>query len=322
MEILDLRLLPPGDLKPLLEEENHLWQQKLQWDFSPTVVWMLRMMEMKALSGYVAVERGHARGYSYFFVSDQYDGRFKGLVGGVFVSGQSSNGDTGDRLILHTLETLQAMPGVQRIEAQMLLSTSEQIRQRFRLHDFRNYRRKFLCFQLNQESVALPELPPATAIVSWESHRFAEAAALINRAYHGHVDSEINDQYRSLPGISRFLENIVQHSGCGVFQPEYSFFAISDQQNAPCAMILTSKVHDRVAHITQLCVEPSFHGKGIGSYLLVLVLQKLRQEEFSAVTLTVTATNNHALNLYKKFQFKNLTDFDAFVWEAGASGSQ
>ena len=322
MEILDLRLFPLGDLKPLLEEENRLWQQKLQWDFSPTVVWMLRMLEMKALAGYVAVERGQAKGYAYFFVSDQVDGRFKGLVGGVFVSRKSNNGDTGDRLILHALETIQAMPGVERIEAQIILSTSEQIRQRFRLHGFRNYRRKFICFQSKQSPVKLPELPPALAVSPWDSGRFAEAATLINLAYHGHVDSEINDQYRTFPGVSRFLANIVQNKGCGIFQPEYSFFAISDRHSIPCAMILTSKVHDRVAHITQLCVDPSFHGQGIGSHLLALVLRKLRLAKYSAVTLTVTATNNHALNLYEKFHFANMTDFDAFVWEVGASGSQ
>ena len=45
-----------------------------------------------------------------------------------------------------------------------------------------------------------------------------EAAHVISAAYRGHVDSEINDQYRSIPGARRFVTNIVRFPGCGISQ--------------------------------------------------------------------------------------------------------
>ena len=46
---------------------------------------------------------------------------------------------------------------------------------------------------------------------------YQPAAAVIAAAYRGHIDSDINDQYRSLNGSLRFLNNIVRFPGCGVF---------------------------------------------------------------------------------------------------------
>ena len=39
----------------------------------------------------------------------------------------------------------------------------------------------------------------------WTERRQDEAAQLIASAYRGHIDSEINDQYRSAEGARRFL---------------------------------------------------------------------------------------------------------------------
>ena len=41
------------------------------------------------------------------------------------------------------------------------------------------------------------------------------------------MDSEINDQYRTLSGSLRFLNNIVRFPGCGTFDPEGSFVAVT-----------------------------------------------------------------------------------------------
>ena len=43
------------------------------------------------------------------------------------------------------------------------------------------------------------------------------AGELVHAAYKNHLDSQINDQYRSLHGSLRFLHNIVRFPGCGIF---------------------------------------------------------------------------------------------------------
>jgi len=54
---------------------------------------------------------------------------------------------------------------------------------------------------------------------------YQPTAGLITACYRDHVDSEINDQYRSVNGSLRFLHNIVRFPGCGQFDPESSFVA-------------------------------------------------------------------------------------------------
>ena len=61
---------------------------------------------------------------------------------------------------------------------------------------------------------------------SWSERKQDEAATLIATAYRGHVDSEINDQYRSPAGARRFLMNIVQFPGCGAFFQPASYVAV------------------------------------------------------------------------------------------------
>ncbi|MBI3895231.1 MAG: GNAT family N-acetyltransferase [Acidobacteria bacterium] len=311
MEILDLRLLQPSSLEPLLEEEKQLWSNRLQWDYSATAAWILRFVEARALAGYAAVVQGRPIGYS-FFVSEDY----KGLIGGLFVNREFCGGATESCLMTHVLETLQATPAIRRIEAQFVHFSNGAVRQCLLSQDFQIYGRKFLSLRLD-ECVSLPlDNNSGVELAFWKSRWFTEASQLITRAYRGHVDSRISDQYCMRAGSMRFLENMIRHAGCGVFQENCSFLAFREGSTTPCGMVLTSLVQDRVAHITQLCVAPEFQGQGIGLRLIAQVLATLRQRGFEAVTLTVTASNTRALRLYEKLRFSNLTDFDAFTWDA------
>lgn len=310
MEILDLRQLRATDLEPLLEEEKQVWQDRLQWDYSATAALVLRFVEARALAGYAAVEGRRAIGYSFFVYEDH-----KGLIGDVFVSGSFRDGATETSLLLHGIETLQATPGIRRIEAQLLHVADESVRQCFLSHAFQHYPRQFLIRSLPED---LPLVPPCDAgieIVRWNARYFSEAARLIARAYQGHVDSAISEQYRSPAGATQFLENLVHYPGCGVFYPEGSFLAFQDAPPSLCGMILTSTVRDRVAHITQLCVEPESQRRGIASRLMDRALRTLGEKGFRAVTLTVTTSNSPALHFYRRLGFSNLSHFDAFAWE-------
>ena len=62
---------------------------------------------------------------------------------------------------------------------------------------------------------------------------YQPAAGVITAAYRAHIDSEINDQYRTNAGSIRFLNNIVRFPGCGVFDVESSF--VGDPSANQCA---------------------------------------------------------------------------------------
>jgi ribosomal protein S18 acetylase RimI-like enzyme len=149
----------------------------------------------------------------------------------------------------------------------------------------------------------------------WTEQDFQSAASAITAAYRNHVDSEINDQYRTLSGSLRFLNNIVRFPGCGSFDPESSFVALDRKSHAVAGVILCSRVRHDVGHVTQICVLPEYRSHGLGKSLLAATMRNLRQRSFSLLTLTVTEANSRAVELYRHLGFETKRVFDAFVWE-------
>jgi ribosomal protein S18 acetylase RimI-like enzyme len=150
----------------------------------------------------------------------------------------------------------------------------------------------------------------------WGEQDFQPGAAVITTAYRGHIDSEINDQYRSLNGSLRFLNNIVRFPGCGVFDAHASFVALHKPTRSIAGLLLCSRVRDDVGHVTQVCVLPELRGRRIGESLLGLCTQELRSRNFLGLSLTVTEANTKAVELYKRLGFETRRRFDAFVWES------
>src|SRR5208282_3442126 len=140
-------------------------------------------------------------------------------------------------------------------------------------------------------------------------------AAVITTAYRGHVDSEINDQYRTLSGSLRFLNNIVRFPGCGVFDADSSFAAVHKRTHTLIGLILCSRVRNDVGHVTQVCVLPEYRSRRIGESLMAATAGNLRRRNFSLLSLTVTEANARAVALYRRLNFDTKRIFDAFVWE-------
>jgi hypothetical protein len=76
----------------------------------------------------------------------------------------------------------------------------------------------------------------AISIDRWSDQHQDATAHLIAAAYQGHVDSSINDQYRTvIAGARRFLHNIVQYPGCGAFFRPASFAAFEPSRGRSAA---------------------------------------------------------------------------------------
>jgi len=149
----------------------------------------------------------------------------------------------------------------------------------------------------------------------WAEQDFQAGANVIMQAYAGHVDSEINDQYRSIAGSLRFLNNIVRFPGCGTFDPASSFTAVHTASRAIIGMLLCSRVRDDVGHVTQVCVLPEYRGHGLARTMMASCLRSLLERKFSELSLTVTGANHNAVTLYERLGFHTRRVFDAFVWE-------
>ena len=79
------------------------------------------------------------------------------------------------------------------------------------------FERNFMRIDLRRATLGEGRVRHPMYIEKWSDHYQDAAAQLIAAAYTGHVDSRINDQYRSAAGARRFLYNIVQYPGCGAF---------------------------------------------------------------------------------------------------------
>jgi len=311
MEILDLRHFSSADLRPLLDDEIQLWANKLCWDYSGSADMILRYMDAKFLPGYAAVSRGRVFGYSFFVYENN-----KGVIGDLFVS-DTPNGDdrlhVENRLLTHVIETLQQSPGIHRIEAQLLAHEAGAAAKPFEKQHFSRHARLFMTLPLNGSQIEEARVR-SFEIRRWTEQDYQPSAQVITAAYRNHVDSEINDQYRTLSGSLRFLNNIVRFPGCGTFDPESSYVAI-DRVGALGGIILCSRVRHDVGHVTQICVLPDYRSHGLGKALLAATVRNLRQRKFNVLSLTVTEANTRAVELYKHLGFGTKRVFDAFVWE-------
>ncbi len=313
MEILDLRHFSSHDLSPLLDDEIQLWSRLLSWDYSSSAAMILRYVDAKILPGYAAVERGRIFGYAFFV----YEGS-KGVIGDLFVANGGRLPDpraVEEQLLTHVIETLQQSPGVHRVEAQLLTHESGEVitpvhqpgipTSSPRIHapaaGQRNSKDRPTARRNRNPPLVRAGLPGRRSVIT--------------SAYRGHVDAEINDQYRSLSGSLRFLNNIVRFPGCGTFDPESSFVAINRQARTVVGVILCSRVRQDVGHVTQVCVVPEYRLKGIGESLLAATVANLRQRKFTLLSLTVTEANHRAIELYERIGFERKRIFDAFVWE-------
>jgi len=313
VEILDLRHFTSRDLRPLLDDEVQAWSRLLSWDYSGSAEMILRYVDSKILPGYAALDRGRISGYSFFV----YEGS-KGVIGDLFVANGGRLPDPREvetRLLVHVIETLQQSPGIHRVEAQLLTHESGAVIQPFLDQGFRRRPRLFMALPLGGEQKITAVLPAEIVVRRWTEQDYQPAAAVITAAYRDHVDSEINDQYQSLNGSLRFLNNIVRFPGCGTFDPESSFVAVHRGAGSLVGLTLCSRVRSDVGHVTQVCVLPEYSSLGIGKSLLAASITNLTQRAFTMLSLTVTEANVHAVELYKRIGFETKRVFDAFVWQ-------
>lgn len=318
MEILDLRHFTSGDLRPLLERESQLWSRVLAWDYRGSAEMILRYLDAKILPGYAAIEGGVVRGYAFFV----YEGS-KGVIGDLYVdealaAGPEAQQAIAEELLGHVIETLQNSPGIRRIEAQLLVHESGAVTRKFVSEGFARHRRVFLSLPLAGGGDQRPTAGHGRAGIElrrWSEDDFQAAAGVITAAYRDHIDSEINDQYRTVSGSLRFLNNIVRFPGCGTFDHEASFVAVDGPSRTIVGVVLCSKVKDDVGHVTQVCVLPEQRGRGVGEALIAATARELARRRFAALSLTVTEANVRAVELYRRLGFGVKRVFDAFVWE-------
>ena len=316
IDILDIRHFSAKQLRPLLDEEASVWLHRLRWDYRSSTELLLQYLDSRILPGFVALHRGRVCGYTFCV----YEGH-KAVIGDLYAAADTQAPlAVAHSLAQHLLETLNASPGIDRIEAQLLLFDSGVLAPVFSHLNphrpvFTAFPRLFLEHNLTPRSQPFTMLgvPSGFEFCPWNSTFYQATAELIKLSYDGHIDSTINDQYRSLAGSLRFLHNIIRFPGCGAFDPQSSWVLRDRATHAVAAVILCSRVAPEVAHVTQLCVAPAYRGRHLGALVLNFCMAQMTQRGYTAITLTVTEANHPATHLYAAAGFTTRHRFDALV---------
>jgi ribosomal protein S18 acetylase RimI-like enzyme len=313
VELLDLRHFTAPQLRPLLQQEAVVWQQRLRWEYRSSTELLLHYLDSRMLPGFVACFHGQILGYAFYV----YEGN-KAVIGDVYVDHEIDAGlELAGYLTRHLLEVLDASPDVDRIEAQLLLYDAGKLAEPFTRLGFSNFPRLYEECELDPDAVVTADpLPSGLELCPWAPPFYQPAAELIHAAYAGHLDAQINDQYRTLHGSLRFLHNIVRFPGCGEFDPGASWILRERLSHALAGLLLCSRVAPDVAHMTQLCVAPAYRGRGLGLRLLHHAMQQMRRAPgpgYRAITLTVSEQNLPAVRLYRESGFRTRHRFDAMV---------
>lgn len=305
--VVELPAIGGTELSPLLEEEKARWMRLLHWDFSPLAELILRYAAMGTLEGFALKDSGRVAGYAYYVTEGD-----KGLLGDLYVLGALRTPARENLLLGAVLERLRSMPWLRRVEAQLmhLGLHSGQIASAGRPPAA--YPRQFMLAPLSAAPESVP-LAGGLHFERWSAYWTDAAAEVIAEAYEGHVDSAINNQYQSVAGARRFIENIVRYPGCGYFAPDCTWVALN-RDGRVVGVCFTSRIAPATGHIAQICVTPAVQGCGAGAELLRRALHSLRLSGATEASLTVTSSNTRAIRLYDAFGFRAIHHFEALVW--------
>jgi ribosomal protein S18 acetylase RimI-like enzyme len=262
------------------------------------------------LNGAALIVDDEVAGYMYYVLEED-----KGLIGDLYVRRDYRSVEYENLLIEAALDPVMRSPGVTRVESQLMMVAHDPGRTTPRSEFLSVYARNFMRIDLRRAPLGKGYIRRPIYVEKWGDHLHDAAAQLIANAYAGHIDSRINDQYRTPAGARRFLHNIVQYPGCGAFYRPASFAAFESANGKLCGISLASLVAPETGHVTQICVSPEVRGTGAGHELLRQSLTCLRDMGCNAASLTVTSANDDAVRLYERVGFETLRQFSAYVWE-------
>jgi ribosomal protein S18 acetylase RimI-like enzyme len=324
LEILDLRHFAAPTLRPVLEAESAIWRERLNWDYLASAKLLLQYLDARSLPGYVALDAGRVTGYVFCVYEDS-----KAVIGDVFALpeglphegsglGMAEHGagrEVEESLLQRLLELLLHSPGVDRIESQLLLHRDGEHSEIFLRSGFEVYRRLYLRRSLmGTLDEARFDMAAELELRPWHDQDLNMAGKLIADAYRDHPDSLINDQYRTVHGSQRFLQNIVRFPGCGVFSPQASHVIVDRKSRELVALLLGSRVSAQCGHITQVCVHPEYRRLGLARMMLRVAALQFQRLGMTELTLTVTETNARAVDLYRSERYEVAHSFNAAVW--------
>jgi GNAT superfamily N-acetyltransferase len=308
IKYLPLSYLEESILQPLMAEEEKVWLADLGWDYAPIRQILGSFIRQKLLPGYAALADNEAIAYTYFLINQS-----RGIIGSLFGLKTGNSQEAIEELLSLAIAGLKDSSGIKRVEAQIMPFNNLNLAAAFTMNGFSHTPRCFLELDISHHHKKF-DSPSIARIISWDSSYIGRVADMTLLSYHGQIDADICEDYRSQPGCESYLHSLVENPGCGIFLPGASYIAL-DWKGSPCGFIIACRISEKAGIIPQIAVHPAHQGKRLGDILMHRCLAQMDSFGFRTVSLTVTRKNLKAFEWYQRLGFQPRKDFGAHVWE-------
>ncbi len=309
MQVAPLPQFSAGDLAALLDEEVLCWREELDWDYRPAAEAIAKCLNSRSLQGHALREpAGPVVGYCYHVI----DGRV-GYIGNFFIRRQFACRESYRLLLQAALADLRRTLAVKRIECQFVPFNCD-VADLFRGEAFEAVNRRFMARPLGPADRAAGATGGRNP-VGWNPAYLRSAARVIRDSYRSSRDYDLCVDYQSLRGVLRFLRNLIENSGCGVFCPRTSMLGF-DGDGEAAAVLLSSRIGFATHMIPQLSVAPERQNQGWGTSLLRAHFSRALGAGSTQTLLCVSDCNEGATRLYRRLGFQDRKQFYAFIWKA------
>lgn len=309
--LVDLRFLRGSDLGSVLDAQVLHWRERYCWDYEPNTALIRGLLDEGELKGFAAVADDRPTGYCC------YVPRGTGAaVSDLFVEGSRAEKGLRARCLLEaTLNAAMLRLGATRIEGQLPWMGSLPHLQFALPGVLRTFPRELMLTKDLGLANGGALLPPGARILPWSDILLDRAADLVVLAYKGHVDREVSTLFASAAGARSLLVRApAVWRGKGGAPPGTGLVALVQGQSGLAGLSLGRQVARGVGHVLQLCVAPRARRIGLGRLLLQRTLKAFGRAGYGKATLTVTSANTPAVRLYRRYGFRRLRSFQAFVW--------
>ncbi len=310
MQVIPLASANADAIGDAIAEEVGSWRRYLYWDYEPAARIIKRHVANHTLPGFCLEVDTETVGYCYFVVNPPV-----GYLGNVYVRKAHACPESYRLLLRAAINNLVANPDVNRIESQVFAFNGD-VAEVFRAEGLDVLLRHFMMKPLQEgpcPAAHVNEKIRPHRIIAWDRSYFLPVAEVIHRSYDGAPDFRMCFDYQTREGCVRFLRNLVDNPGCGIFDPTTTRIAL-DGDGRVCGVIITSIIGPKTGMIPQISISPASQGKGVGTALMESYFQAALKTGLERTTLSVSDQNQGAYRLYKRLGFTNIFDFHAFVW--------
>lgn len=302
--IVDLWTVTPAALDGLWRHEEQWWREHLRWHIADALAALRRVVERRGVPGKAVYVGEQLVGYAYYIIAGSL-----GILSTPVMAPEWSHDVAGELLLQASVDAVRQQ-GVSRIESPCLGQHYPWLVPGFERAGFQTYWRDFLRLDLPQQ---WPQSAPSLAVQlePWRPTSLHAAAVIMQAAYEGTVDTEMNALYGTIEGCRSVLDNLLNQGGCGTLVAAAS--ALVYDRGDAIGFIIVTETAPRQGHLAQVAVLPEYQGQGIGRLLVQYSQARLVAHHFDTLSLIVSRANARALRFYRALGMQTVLTFPVFV---------